>query len=178
MLPRERVKNSEGHRVPLSPLAVSLIREALALQKPKDGESETPWLFPARTKRDGSDGPIEGHAATVALFRGRDKLGMSHFRIHDLRRTAATRMAEIGINPYTISVVLNHVSAGKSTITGKVYVRYRFDREKREALNGWSARLERIIAGKDMVNIFELPQTKPDLSQGRAAAAADSGGRA
>jgi len=178
MLPRERVKNSEGHRVPLSPLAVSLIREALALQKPKDGEPESPWLFPARAKRDGSDGPIEGHAATVALFRGRHKLGMSHFRIHDLRRTAATRMAEMGINPYTISLVLNHISASKSTITGKVYVQYSFDREKREALDAWSARLERIIAGKDMVNVVELPQAKHDVSQGRAATAADSGVRA
>jgi integrase len=176
-LPRERAKNSEGHRVPLSPMAVSLIREALALQKPKDGEPESPWLFPARAKRDGSDRPIEGHAAAVALFRGRHKLGMSHFRIHDLRRTAATRMAEMGINPYTISLVLNHVSASKSTITGKVYVQYSFDREKREALDAWSARLERIIAGKDTVNVIALSKAKPDASQGRTPTVADSGVR-
>jgi integrase len=166
MLPRERTKNSEGHRVPLSPMAVSLIREALALQKPKEGEPESPWLFPARAKRDGSDGPIEGHAATVALFRGRQDLGMAHFRIHDLRRTAATRMAEMGINPYTISLVLNHISASKSTITGKVYVQYSFDREKREALNAWGARLERIIARKDAVSVVQLPIKTLDLSQG------------
>jgi integrase len=150
MLPRERAKNNEGHRVPLSPMAVSLIREALVLRKRKEEEPESPWLFPARAKRDASDGPIEGHAATVALFRGRHNLGMAHFRIHDLRRTAATRMAEMGINPYTISLVLNHVSASKSTITGKVYVQYSFDREKREALDAWSERLERIIAGKEI----------------------------
>jgi integrase len=172
MLPRERSKNSEGHRVPLSPMALSLIREALALQKPKEEEPESPWLFPARAKRDGSNGPIEGHAATVALFRGRQELGMAHFRIHDLRRTAATRMAEMGINPYTISLVLNHVSASKSTITGKVYVQYSFDREKREALDAWSARPERIIAGKGMVNVVELPKVKPNVSQGRAPTAA------
>jgi integrase len=98
----------------------------------------------------GIDGPIEGHAATVAMFRGRGQLDMAHFRIHDLRRTAATRMAEIGINPYTISLVLNHVSASKSTITGKVYVQYSFDREKREALNTWGARLLQIITKKDV----------------------------
>jgi integrase len=168
VLPGERSKNGEGHRVPLSPLAVSLILEALALQKSKDGEAESPWLFPARAKRDGSDGPIEGHAATVALFRGRHKLGMSHFRIHDLRRTAAKRMAEMGINPYTISLVLNHVSASKSTITGKVYVQYSFDREKREALDAWSARLQRIIAGKDSINVVEL--ATPKLDRGEMAA--------
>jgi integrase len=36
-------------------------------------------------------------AAAVAMFRGRCKLGIDHFRVHDLRRTAATRMAELGI---------------------------------------------------------------------------------
>jgi integrase len=163
MLPRGRTKNSEGHRIPLSPMAISLIREALALHERKD---VSPWLFPARVKREGSDKPIAGHAATVALFRGRQNLGMAHFRIHDLRRTAATRMAEMGVNPYTISLVLNHVSASKSTITGKVYVHYSFDREKREALNAWSARLERIVAGNDTFGVMQLPVAKLELGHG------------
>jgi integrase len=165
VLPGERSKNGEGHRVPLSPLAVKLIKEALALQRPKDGEAASPWLFPARAKRDDTHGPIDGHAATVAMFRGRGQLGTAHFRIHDLRRTAATRMAEMGINPFTISLVLNHVSASKSTITGKVYVQYSFDREKREALNTWSTRLERIIAGKDSIKTIGRSATKHDVRQ-------------
>ena len=57
-------------------------------------------------------------------------------------------MAEMGINPYTISLVLNHVSASKSTVTSKVYIQYSFDREKREVLNAWGARLEEIVDGK------------------------------
>jgi integrase len=161
----ERSKNGEGHRVPLSRLAVALIGEALRLQKPKDGEIESPWLFPSRAKRDGRDAPIEGHAATVAMFRGRNRLGTAHFRIHDLRRTAATRMAEMGINPFTISLVLNHVSASKSTITGKVYVQYSFDREKREALNAWSARLERIIAAMEPLNAMEPLRARDAMTE-------------
>ncbi len=167
VIPRARTKNDEGHRVPLSPLAVSVIREALALQKPKLGHNggtdiagakpESAWLFPARAKRDKSHGPIEANAAAVAMFRGRDKLGIEEFRVHDLRRTAATRMAEMGINPHTISLVLNHVSASKSTITSRVYVQYSFDREKREALDAWGARLEQIIAGKEGANVVALP---------------------
>ena len=82
----DRSKNGEGHRVPLSPLAVSLIREVLGLQERKAREPESLWLFPSRAKREGRDGPVEGHATTVALFRGRHKLGMAHFRIHDLPR--------------------------------------------------------------------------------------------
>ena len=76
-------------------------------------------------------------------------LGLGDFRTHDLRRTAATRMAEMGISPHTISLILNHISASKSTITGKVYVQYSFDREKREALNAWGERLRRIVEGKE-----------------------------
>lgn len=44
-------------------------------------------------------------------------------------------------------MILNHVSARQGTITGKVYITYSYDKEKREALNAWGARLEEIIAG-------------------------------
>ena len=54
-------------------------------------------------------------------------------------------MAEMGISPHTISLVLNHVSARKGTITGAVYVQYSYDREKREALDAWGATLLRIV---------------------------------
>jgi integrase len=149
IIPSARTKNAEGHRVPLSALAVSLIRDALELQQPHSGTQEdvvmSPFLFPARAKRDKSHGPIEGGAATVAMFRGRDKLGIAHFCIHDLRRTAATRMAELGINPHTISLILNHVSASKNTVTTKIYVRYSYDKEKRAALDLWGQRLEEIL---------------------------------
>jgi hypothetical protein len=55
-----------------------------------------------------------------------------------------------------VSLVLNHISTSKSTITSKVYLMYEFDREKREALDAWSARLERIIAGTDAGNVTPL----------------------
>jgi phosphoserine phosphatase len=65
-------------------------------------------------------------------------------------------MAEMGISPHTISLVLNHVSARAGTVTGKVYVQYSYDREKREALGAWGARLERIVAGGDGANVVPL----------------------
>jgi hypothetical protein len=87
-----------------------------------------------------SSGP---HQGTVAA---RTSIGLDDFRVHDLRRTAASRMAELGISPHTISLVLNHVSARKGTITGKVYITYSYDKEKREALNAWGVRLEEIVS--------------------------------
>ena len=43
--------------------------------------------------------------------------GLDVFRIHDLRRAGATGMAELGISPHTIWIILNHVRARQGTIT-------------------------------------------------------------
>ena len=88
--------------------------------------------------------PITAHAATRANSRARPELGLAHFRVRDLRRTVARRIASLGINPHTISLVLDHTSATKGTVTGAVY-EYSFDREKREALERWATHLESII---------------------------------
>lgn len=145
-VPRERSKNCEPNRVPLSPLAIRLIGEARELA------GDAPWLFPNPRRT----GPVDPHAPTKALERARPAIGIGDFRVHDLRRTAATGMAEAGINPHTISLVLNHVSATRGTITGRVYNRYTYDREKREALGAWGARLERTLEGAEGRNVVAL----------------------
>lgn len=135
MIPGARSKNRESHRVPLSPLAVSLMKEAAK----RSGDSK--YLFPSPK----DDAPIEAGAATKGLQRARPYFVLDDFRVHDLRRTAATGMAELGINPHTISLVLNHISAHKGTITSAVYVKYSYDKEKREALEAWGRRVEEIV---------------------------------
>ncbi len=85
------------------------------------------------------------HAPTCAISRARPTLGLDHFRVHDLRRTVATGMAVLGISPHTISLVLDHISATKGTVTGAVYIKYSFDREKREALERWVAHLSHLL---------------------------------
>lgn len=150
VIPGERTKNGEPNRVPLSPLAVKLIRDAQKLLSERRVNNDE-WLFPSATD---PMQPMKTHSATKALERSRDALGIADFRIHDLRRTAATGMAELGINPHTVSLVLNHISVRRGTITGKVYDRYSYDREKREALNAWGSQLEKIIAGAENANIL------------------------
>jgi integrase len=147
-VPGERSKNGKANRVPLSPLAVQLIAEAYELA------GDNAWLFPSPT----GTAPIDPHAPTKALGRARPAIGLEDFRIHDLRRTAATRMAEMGISPHTISLVLNHVTARQGTITSKVYVQYSYDREKREALNAWGTRLQQIVANTTVGNVIPFPQ--------------------
>ena len=73
------------------------------------------------------------------------QLVLEHFRVHDLRRSVATGIASLGINPQTISLVLDHISATKGTVTGAVYVKYSFDREKRDALERWATHLSNLL---------------------------------
>lgn len=151
-VPGARCKNGKMNRVPLSPLAVSLLKEAIALNE------NSQWVFPGAL---GDDAPIDSHAGTKAVERARAMMKLGDFRAHDLRRTAATGMAEAGINPHTISLVLNHISARKGTITSRVYVQYSYDKEKREALMAWGTRLEEILSVADTRNSKE-PMSHPD----------------
>ena len=87
---------------------------------------DSPYVFPSSR----GSGPITAHAATRAISRARPMLGIENFRVHDLRRTVATSMASLGVNPHTISLVLDHISVTKGTVTGAIYVKYSFDPEK------------------------------------------------
>ena len=67
-----------------------------------------------------------------------------HFRAHDLRRTAASYMGEAGVDRFHIAHVLNHRSVTHSTVTA-IYDRYRYDKEKRAALEKWAEVLGGIV---------------------------------
>ena len=120
-------------------LAIKLIAEAIALSG--DGA----YVFPSRL----GGGPITGHAATRAMSRTRSNLTVTNFRIHDLRRTCASGMAALGINPHTIALVLDHISATKASVTNSVYIKYSFDKEKRHALETWAAHLEQLTTDSE-----------------------------
>ena len=66
---------------------------------------------------------------------------VSSWVIHDLRRTAATGMAEIGIQPHIIEAILNHLSGHKASVAG-IYNRAHYASEKREALERWASHLK------------------------------------
>jgi hypothetical protein len=63
-------------------------------------------------------------------------------------------MEEIGISPFIVGHVLGHVSVTKASITSKVYARYDYAREKREAVEKWAAHLTGIVEGAVMVLSF------------------------
>ena len=68
------------------------------------------------------------------------------WRLHDLRRTVATRMADLGTLPHVIEAILNHISGHKSGVAG-IYNRATYAKEKREALDAWAAHVAKLING-------------------------------
>lgn len=163
-LPAERTKNKRVHVVPLSSQALMLVGEAMDLKKAKQkaakdaGKNETnnDLLFPAR----GAEGSMTSHALSRAFLRNRAVLGIPlpaetekvtrqqlrqmTYAPHDLRRTASTRMTELGFTRFIADRVLNHTEPG----IGRVYDRYEYLKEKRAALDAWGRRLDEILAGK------------------------------
>ncbi|MBZ9954313.1 MULTISPECIES: site-specific integrase [unclassified Mesorhizobium] len=158
-IPAARSKNKREHQVPLSKMAIEIITgqiadgEALAKRK---GRAVSKFVFSApggRAAVTGASVPkaikreeiIKGGVATI--------MGIEPWTPHDLRRSAATGMEEIGISPFIVAHVLNHVSITKGTVTSRVYARYDYMREKRQALELWADRLAAVIDGGDVAQL-------------------------
>jgi integrase len=120
-LSASRVKNSREHSVPLSSQAFAV----LARQ-------------PRRNSTDLVFSGFHWSGDKAALDR---RLGLAPWRLHDLRRTCATGMAELGILPHVIEAALNHVSGHKAGVAG-VYNRARYSDEMRAALQKWADHVE------------------------------------
>ena len=82
------------------------------------------------------------------------ELGIPGFTPHDLRRTCSTKLGEMLVPGHLIDRIMNHKPAG---ITDRVYNKYDYLKEKREALNALGARLMRIVSDLEIV--------KPETSQ-------------
>jgi integrase len=81
--------------------------------------------------------------------------GVKHWTLHDLRRTAATRMADLGVQPHVIEAVLNHVSGHKAGVAG-TYNRSTYAAEKRAALDAWASHVRVIVAQAEGANVTKL----------------------
>jgi len=82
-----------------------------------------------------------------ATLDARIGAAVPHWTHHDLRRTAATRMAELGIAPHIIEAILNHVSGHKAGVAG-IYNRAAYETQKRHALASWADHLLAIVEGR------------------------------
>jgi hypothetical protein len=79
------------------------------------------------------------------------------WRVHDLRRTAASGMARLGILPEVIERVINHVSGAQGGLKG-IYQRYDYADKRRDALVAWGNAVEAIVSPRDASNVIAIRQ--------------------
>lgn len=147
-IPGSRTKNHREHMVPLSD-------SALALVSASPRRTGRDYVFGEGPRRTGDDqrGFSGWSKAKVALdqriLKARQQVDPKAkrlpWRLHDLRRTCATVMADqLGVLPYIIEAVLNHVSGHKAGVAG-VYNRAKYEAEMRDALQRWAAHIKTIV---------------------------------
>ena len=131
-LPKHRAKNAREHVLELPALAREIIK-----------------TIPVRAGRDqmfGNRGDGFG-----SWDRGKKQLDqrvkLAPWRIHDIRRSAATAMADIGVAPHVIETILNHISGHKAGVAG-IYNRSSYEREVRAAMALWSDHVQALVEGR------------------------------
>ena len=100
---------------------------------------------------------------TCAVVRHRAALGIGDATVHDLRRSMATWLSELGTPKDLVSALLNHAPKG---VTDQHYNQATLLGPKRKAMDTWSAWLERVIAG-EQVQEDVIPITRPRLQEAR-----------
>jgi len=149
-IPKERVKNGIAHEIPLSEAALRILG---ALPRIEAGRRPASFIFTV----NGHSAVSDYAGAKVAFDKGAPP--MPHWTFHDLRRTAASGMAGLGIAPHVVEAVLNHKS-GSIRGVAAIYNRYNYGAEKRAALEAWGRSLDALISGAPAGNVVELAKAR------------------
>lgn len=154
-IPKNRTKSRREHVVPLSRLALELIGT-------RGNRAPSHLLFPSdRPKVDesGQERPIPLSGWSKALpriqraavkiadkelvKRGQEPQGdWERWTIHDLRRTCASKLGKLRVNPFVIERVLNHARKG---VTNTAYNQHDYLDEKARALEAWAMHLRKLV---------------------------------
>jgi integrase len=151
----ERTKNGRAHNVPLSQATrmalddVERIKGDAGLIMTTNGKTPLSGFHKGRNRL--ADRMIE-----VASEEMGQAVEIPHWTFHDLRRTAATGMARLGIPVRVTEAVLNHVSGSGGGIVA-VYQRHDYAEEKRAALEAWARFVSDLVEDKS-VNVVRFPE--------------------
>jgi integrase len=131
-IPKEVAKNGIEHAVPLSDYVLNEFTRLKA-----GAALRARFVFPTE------DGSAPGGPKLITRVVARNQKtfkqkGIAKFTPHDLRRTARTCMAALGIDEHIAERVLNHKIPGMAG----VYNRHRYAPEVRAALEKWGAHLQ------------------------------------
>jgi integrase len=145
-----RTKNGEPHTIPLSAAAQQLIE---GLPRMSGGKfvfttTGTTAISGWSRAKDNLDKFMLESAEKAAQERGEDsdEVGIVPWRIHDLRRTAATGLERLGIRLQVVEALLGHITGSRAGVVG-IYQRHDYASEKREAIEKWAAHVASLAGG-------------------------------
>jgi len=138
-IPSARTKNEKPHFVHLSEPAIAVISSA-----PNIGD----YVFTSSGKT-----PFSGFSKSKKRL---DELsGVSDWRLHDIRRTVVSGMAQLGIQPHVADKILNHQSGTISGVAA-VYQRHEFLEERKTALDAWGNYVQSLLDETDRDNVVNI----------------------
>ncbi|QQS53324.1 MAG: tyrosine-type recombinase/integrase [Candidatus Competibacteraceae bacterium] len=140
-IPGETAKNGKAHCVPLSPLALDLLRQA------KELAADSVWAFPS--PRNNGAMPMGATAADHAMRKALPAMELTDATPRDLRRTAASHMTGLGIPRLVVAKILNHTDRSVTAI----YDRHSYGPEKRDALEKWARKLRTLLMADDVIRL-------------------------
>jgi integrase len=133
VIPAHRTKSGAPHEVPLSGMAVDLLASLPRFARD--------FVFSA----NGGRAPIKGFGKFKDTIDARAAElappGLAEWRFHDLRRSARTNLASLGVSPFIAELVIGHQQKG----VHKVYDVHRYQNEKRDALERWAHKIRDIV---------------------------------
>ena len=135
------------HEVPLVPEVIEILRTCDTDNKPT-GE----YIFTTAERRPVSafgtaKATTDKHVAEMAANEECKPIE-ENWRIHDLRRTAATGMAKLNTPLHVLASILNH-SPGAAMGIGAIYNRYEYGNEKRMALEAWARQVHALVEKRE-----------------------------
>lgn len=148
-IPGSRTKNRRTHVVPLSDLALELLSD-LAIASNGDD-----FVFPGAF----GNKPLSPYSVSQGMKKSRESLGLSDnpAKPHDLRRTFASGLAQLGFPRLTISRLLNHKEGSITSI----YDRHSYAEEMATASQAWANRLREIVGGEAAPeNVIDLQRAE------------------
>jgi integrase len=132
-VPETSSKTREPFVRGLSQEAVELLKKVFALYP------DFRQVFPPAAKKE--DRPMSAGVLLNLAAQLRDDLDIPHWSIHDLRRTAKTKMSELRILPHVSEKVLGHKLAGVLA----VYDQHDYLREQQEAVEKLAAHIHSCV---------------------------------
>ena len=141
-LPGSRTKNRRPLTVPLPPMARDLIASVKSIA------GAAGFVFTTNGRA-----PIAGWS--IVKSRLDAAMQIAPWRLHDVRRSFVTGMADLGIRPDVIELCVNHTSGLRSGVAG-IYNKSQLMPERKAALERWAAHIGRLISGEPAKKVVKL----------------------